>query len=93
MAIVKTYNSEFGVDFPEAYWMISRIETDRLSQKINVWVAVFSSAESRVSLNREVASFTFIVPEIDYDNCITNGLSALYESLKKDDRFSGGVDV
>lgn len=93
MAILKSYDSRYGVVFPEAYWMISRVDITRLDRQIATLVDIFTSQDSRNSGSEPIDKFFFTVADADYDAVIAGGIPALYEALKKEPAVEGGVDA
>lgn len=92
MAVQKSYETPFGVAFPEAYWMIGYVAIARRPRTINAAIDVFVNDAAREEGKDPVATVATTLASDDYDVVIAGGIPTLYEALKRS-VLADGVDV
>lgn len=82
-----------------SYWMISRVEIDRIEKYINVWTSLFKDQEFRfIPGSRPLEIMNFLIPAETYEEMLDENskdvqLSKLYTQLKSMEPFKGAQDV
>lgn len=92
MAIQKSYETEFGVSLPEAYWMINNTRIEKPSSFVVVEMAIFRDAQARQQGFSYAATEVFRLDRDSFASVVQNGFSAIYDALKAD-QLQGGTDV